>query len=81
MGKIRAAMLLFGRGHSNDYLKLFLTRAVYSENTPNRPIRAFRANKCILFFSLSFQGSFLFLYTGLSEGVQCYFKPPFPVES
>lgn len=30
VGKIRAAMLLFGRGHSNDYLKLFLTRAVYS---------------------------------------------------
>lgn len=52
VGKIRAAMLLFGRGRSNDYLKLFLTRAVYSKKKQNRPIRAFRANKCILFLSL-----------------------------
>lgn len=79
VGKIRAAMLLFGRGRSNDYLKLFLTRAVYSEK--NKIVRLEHSGPInVSCFSLSFPGFLLYLYTGLSVNVQCYFKPPFPVE-
>jgi len=75
VGKIRAAMLLFGHGRSNDYLKLFLTRAVYSEK--NKIVRLEHSGPINVFcFSLRLFSVPVYW----SEDVQCYFKPPIPVE-